>query len=154
MPMHAEPSLETPQFFRHSWVIPLSTCRFGYMRNLKMVFQTCMFTMISSFQRIHFALHGLIVHLKVEKKVWHTDFGWSLELMLEDWCTFFLQFYFFPNEMKRWLSKGWSGIRSDSILICHHIKWFELKSDWYCDLIVIVLHMGFIRFSQAKIWIP
>lgn len=146
MPMHAEPSLEAPQFFRHSWVISLSTCRFGYTRNLKMVFQTCMFTMISSFQLIHFVLHGLIVRLKVEKKVWHTDFGWSLEFMLEDCCTFFSysctsfhMFFFFTNEMKRWLSKGWSGFRSDSILICHHIKWFELKFGWYGDPIVIEL---------------
>ena len=39
-----------------------------------MVIQMCMFTMISSFQRIHFVLHGLIVHLKVEIKVCRTDF--------------------------------------------------------------------------------
>lgn len=41
-----------------SYVIPLSICRFGYMRNLMMVIQTCMFTMISSFQQILFVPHG------------------------------------------------------------------------------------------------
>ena len=47
------------------------TNRFGYMRIQMKVIQTCMFTMISSFQHSPFAPHGLTAHLKEEKKVRH-----------------------------------------------------------------------------------
>ncbi|KAH7569531.1 hypothetical protein JRO89_XS06G0180100 [Xanthoceras sorbifolium] len=39
-----------------------------YMKNQMMVIRTCMFIIISSFQHFPFVRHGLIVHLKEEKK--------------------------------------------------------------------------------------
>ena len=63
---------QTPQAFIVHY---FCTNRFGYMRIQTKVIQTCMFTMISSFQHFHFALHGLTAHLEGEKKVRHMCFG-------------------------------------------------------------------------------